>query len=72
MAEGADVAALASASSRHGSTTVLLQGNVQLPTRLKMTVDLGEIWRRWLQIWESYEIVSRLSEQADEYRVALS
>ena len=71
MAEGAEVAALESAGSRHGSTTVLLQGNVPLPTRLKMTGDLGENWRRWRQIWESYEIVSRLSEQSDEYRVAV-
>lgn len=58
-------------SSRSAAATagmpVVLQGSVPLPPKLKMGGDIRSAWR---QIWDSYEIVSRLAAQTDDYRVA--
>ena len=47
-----------------------LQGNIPLPPRLEMKGNLASQWKRWKQIWNSFEIVSRLKNQDAEYRVA--
>ena len=32
--------------------------------------DMKESWRRWRQIWDSYETISRLKEQPHNLRLA--
>ena len=52
------------------SSTVLLQGPVPMPPKLRVTGDLGQNWKKLKQVWNSYEVVSRLNKQAHDYRVA--
>lgn len=47
-----------------------LQSQIPLPPRLEMKGNLAQNWKRWKQIWDSFEIASRLTEQPDKYRVA--
>ena len=47
-----------------------LQSNVPLPPKLDMKTNLSQGWKRWRQVWDSFEIVSMLDTQAMKYRVA--
>ena len=47
-----------------------LQSQIPLPPRLEMKGNLAQNWKKWKQIWDSFEIASRMTEQADKYRVA--
>ena len=49
---------------------MVLQGSVPLPPKLKVGGDLSQAWKKWRQVWDSYEIVSQLARQTDQYRVA--
>ena len=49
---------------------VMMRSNIPLPPRLETKRNLAENWKIWKQIWESYEIVSNLVKQEDQYRVA--
>ena len=59
-----------SASRLSGATAMVLQGSAPLPPKLKVGGDLSQAWKKWRQVWDSYEIVSQLARQTDQYRVA--
>ena len=59
-----------SASRLSGATAMVLQGSVPLPPKIKVGGDLSQAWKKWRQVWDSYEIVSQLARQTDQYRVA--
>lgn len=50
--------------------TVLLQTTMQHPGPLRMEGDMARNWRTWRQMWDSYAIVSRLSEYPYDYQLA--
>ena len=43
--------------------------NVPLPTRFEVKGNLAENWKKWKQVWDAYEIVTKLNEKDDKYRV---
>ena len=48
-----------------------MQSVVPLPRPLVIKEgDMKESWRRWLQIWDSYEAISRLKKQPHDLRLA--
>ena len=58
-------------SAALASPAFTLQGVVPLPTPLRLKDgDAKENWRRWKQLWESYEVVSGLKSQPKAYRFA--
>ncbi|KAK6190707.1 hypothetical protein SNE40_002510 [Patella caerulea] len=44
--------------------------NVPLPPKLEVKGNLSNNWKRWRQLWDSFEIVSRTKDQSGKYRVA--
>ena len=50
---------------------VLVRGAVPLPPAINMaTSDQAGQWRKWRQIWNSYEIVAGLKSQPENFRLA--
>ena len=47
-----------------------LNSHVPLPHKLSITGNIAKNWKKWKQIWDSYEIVTELTKRPDEYRVA--
>ena len=47
-----------------------LPSNVPLPPQLNLKGNIEANWRVWRQIWDSFEILSKLKTQPNEYRVA--
>ncbi|KAL9976621.1 hypothetical protein ACROYT_G013943 [Oculina patagonica] len=47
-----------------------IQSNLPVPNRLDMSGNISENWKKWKQVWDSFEIASRLNEQENKYRVA--
>ena len=41
------------------------------PFKVRGTDTLEDAWRTWRQAWDAYSIVTRLSEESSEYRVAM-
>jgi hypothetical protein len=52
------------------AAAVGLQGNIPFPPKLDMKGPLATNWKRWKQIWDSFEIVSKLKNADKEYRTA--
>ena len=48
----------------------VIHSSIPLPLKLNTKGNLATNWRQWRQIWDSYEIVSHLKQNTDEYRVA--
>ena len=46
-----------------------LQSQIPLPPRFERKGNLAQNWKKWKQIWDSFQIASRMTEQADKYRV---
>lgn len=47
-----------------------IQSNLPVSNRLDMSGNISENWKKWKQVWDWFEIASRLNEQENEYRVA--
>ena len=47
-----------------------LYSNIPMPPKMEMAGSLAENWRRWRQIWDSFEIISNLRNCDNTYRVA--
>ena len=54
----------------YGLTMATASTPIPLPSYLDTTGDLGSNWKRWRQVWNSYEIVSGLDGKENEFRVA--
>ena len=50
----------------------IFTSNVPVPPKIELPVsgNLANNWKQWKQVWSAYELVTRLNEQTDEYRVA--
>ena len=48
----------------------IFTSNVPGPPRIELSGNLANNWKQWKQVWSAYELVTRLNEQTDEYRVA--
>ena len=48
----------------------IFTSNVPVPSNLNLKGDLCKNWKQWKQIWDAYELVTKLNEQTDRYRVA--
>ena len=48
----------------------ILNSNVPHPQHLNVSGNLASQWKKWKQIWDSYEIVTGLNQKDTAYRVA--
>ena len=48
----------------------IFTSNVPVPPKIELSGNLANNWKQWKQVWSAYELVTRLNEQSDEYRVA--
>lgn len=48
----------------------VFSSQVPLPSKLSITGDIANNWKKWKQIWTSFEVVTRLKDQSNEYRTA--
>lgn len=48
----------------------IFTSNVPVPQKIELSGNLANNWKQWKQVWSAYELVTRLNEQTDEYRVA--
>ena len=48
----------------------LIQG-ITPPKTLDTTTNIAENWKQFKQIWENYAIITNLTAQMEQYRVAL-
>ena len=44
--------------------------NIPMPPNLAMRGNISQIWKKWRQVWDSYEVTAHLKTQQDTYRVA--
>ena len=44
--------------------------NVPLPLKFEMQGNMATNWKKFARMWHNYEIVTRLSEETDEFRTA--
>ena len=45
--------------------------DITLPKPLYTTTNIAENWKQFKQIWENYAIITNLTAQMEQYRVAL-
>ena len=50
--------------------TPIFTSNVQVPPQIESSGNLTNNRKQWKQVPSAYELVTRLNEQPDEYRVA--
>ena len=50
--------------------THTIQRNLPVPSRLDTRGNIAETWKRWRQVWDSFEILSRVTQQENQIRVA--
>ena len=48
----------------------IFTSNVPVPPQIELSGNLANNWKQWKQVWSAYELVMRLNEQTNEYRVA--
>ena len=48
----------------------VLQSHIPLPPKLDLTGNIAQHWKTWKQIWDSYVIVTGLSDKGKPYQVA--
>ena len=48
----------------------IFTSNVPVPPKIELSGNLANNWKQWKQVWNAYELVTRLNKQTDEYRVA--
>ena len=44
--------------------------NVPPPGRLELKGKLSDNWKKWKQVWDAYETVTKLNEKESKFRVA--
>ena len=47
----------------------IFTSNVPVPPQIELSGNLANNSKQWKQVWSAYELVTRLNEQTDEYRV---
>ena len=52
------------------TSTVLTPTHIPLPPPLQVTGDLKANWKKFRQLWDSYEIVTSIVDIRDKFRVA--
>ncbi|XP_022099928.1 uncharacterized protein LOC110984244 [Acanthaster planci] len=52
------------------TTPVLTPTHIPLPPPLQVTGDLKANWKKFRQLWDSYEIVTSIVDKPDKFRVA--
>ena len=55
-------------TAQHACQT--LPSNIPLPPALDMQGSLADKWRKWRQVWDSYEVIASLKAKPQEYRLA--
>lgn len=64
----------ASVAQQNGAVPVIppraIQSNLPVPSRLDTRGNITENWKRWKQVWDPFEIASRLNQQENQRRVA--
>ena len=48
----------------------IFTSNVPVPPKIELSGNFANNWKQWKQVWSAYELVTRLNEQTNEYRVA--
>ncbi|XP_048257542.1 uncharacterized protein K02A2.6-like [Haliotis rufescens] len=51
-------------------TQATFQGNIPPPPRLELKGNLAQNWKRWRQIWDSFEVMARIDANDHKYRLA--
>ncbi len=46
------------------------QGNIPPPPKLELKGDLAHNWKRWRQIWDSFEVMTRINQGNQGFRLA--
>ena len=59
-----------SAGSTEQITSLTFTTNVPPPGRLELRGNLSENWKKWKQVWDAYETVTKLNEKESKFRVA--
>ena len=59
-----------SAGSTQQITSLTFTTNVPPPGRLELKGNLSENWKKWKQVWDAYETVTKLNEKESKFRVA--
>ena len=63
-----DTSGLTSGSTQHVSLPTFTS-NVLPPGRLKLKGKLPDNWKKWKQVWDAYETVTKFSEKESGFRV---
>ncbi|XP_062567680.1 uncharacterized protein K02A2.6-like [Saccostrea cucullata] len=48
----------------------IMQSHIPLPPKLELAGNVAQHWKSWKQLWDSYVIVTGLSEKTNAYQVA--
>ena len=59
-----------STGSTQQITSLTFTTNVPPPGRLELKGNLSENWKKWKQVWDAYETVTKLNEKESKFRVA--
>ena len=59
-----------SAGSTQEITSLTFTTNVPPPGRLELKGNLSENWKKWKQVWDAYETVTKLNVKESKFRVA--
>ena len=60
----------ATAGSTQQVSLPTFTSNVPPPGRLELKGKLSDNWKKWKQVWDAYEIVTKLNEKESKFRVA--
>ena len=59
-----------SVGSTQEITSLTFTTNVPPPGRLELKGNLSENWKKWKQVWDAYETVTKLNVKESKFRVA--
>ena len=59
-----------STGSTQQITSLTFTTNVPPPGRLELKGNLSENWKKWKQVWDAYETITKLNEKESRFRVA--
>ena len=60
----------ATAGSTQQVSLLTFISNVPPPGRLELKGNLSDNWKKWKQVWDDYETVTKLNEKESKFRVA--